>query len=47
MAHIYFVRHGETDWNREQRLQGNLDVYLNKAAGIGQVRALAHRLEFP
>jgi broad specificity phosphatase PhoE len=44
MGNIYLLRHGETDWNRERRLQGNLDVYLNKA-GIGQARALAHRLE--
>jgi len=44
MANIYLLRHGETDWNREHRLQGNLDVYLNKA-GLGQASALARRLE--
>ena len=26
---LYLVRHGETDWNRERRLQGTLDVPLN------------------
>src|SRR5262249_25444742 len=26
---LYFVRHGETDWNRERRLQGQHDVPLN------------------
>jgi probable phosphoglycerate mutase len=32
------VRHGETAWNAEHRVQGQLDVPLN---GIGQVQALA------
>jgi probable phosphoglycerate mutase len=26
---FYFVRHGETDWNAERRLQGQLDTALN------------------
>lgn len=26
---FYFVRHGETDWNAERRLQGGRDVPLN------------------
>lgn len=26
---LYFVRHGETDWNRQRRLQGQHDVPLN------------------
>ncbi len=30
MKHIYFVRHGETDWNKEKRSQGGLcDVPIN------------------
>lgn len=27
---FYFVRHGETDWNAERRLQGRLDIPLNE-----------------
>lgn len=27
---VYFVRHGETDWNRTRKLQGQLDVPLNE-----------------
>jgi probable phosphoglycerate mutase len=33
---IYFVRHGETDWNAEARLQGQRDVPLND---LGRVQA--------
>ncbi len=44
---LYFLRHGETDWNREQRYQGQRDVELN-ATGRGQAarngRALAAEL---
>ena len=31
---IYMIRHGETDWNRELRLQGREDVPLNAAGKI-------------
>lgn len=29
MGTLYFIRHGETDWNREGRLQGRTDTDLN------------------
>ena len=32
---LYFIRHGETDWNVEGRLQGQHDTPLN-AVGLGQ-----------
>lgn len=34
---LYFVRHGETDWNAEARYQGQVDIPLNDK-GRGQAR---------
>jgi broad specificity phosphatase PhoE len=39
---FYFLRHGETDWNRERRLQGHTDIPLN-ATGEAQAES-ARRL---
>jgi len=38
------VRHGETDWNRENRFQGHADPPLNDA-GRAQAQELAERLD--
>jgi probable phosphoglycerate mutase len=37
---ICIVRHGETDWNAERRIQGQIDIPLN-AAGQAQAAATA------
>jgi len=41
---LYFVRHGETEWNRDRRIQGRIDIPLN-AAGRAQAAAVARRLK--
>ena len=47
---IYFVRHGETDWNRQGLIQGSVETELNEK-GVSQAQAVAaaialHRDEF-
>ena len=41
---IIFVRHGKTDWNKENKLQGRTDILLNKN-GIEQVKKMATELK--
>lgn len=43
MTRICLVRHGETEWNAQQRIQGNLDIPLN-ANGMAQADAAARGL---
>ena len=40
---LCLVRHGETAWNAEHRVQGQLDVPLN-ATGLAQAQAIARAL---
>jgi broad specificity phosphatase PhoE len=40
---FYIARHGETDWNRQGRWQGQTDIPLNDA-GREQARSLGQRL---
>ncbi|WP_042147777.1 histidine phosphatase family protein [Paucisalibacillus sp. EB02] len=43
MTTIYLVRHGETDWNAERRMQGQTDIPLN-AKGVRQAEACGSAL---
>lgn len=40
---LYLIRHGETDYNRQERIQGQSDIALNER-GREQARAIAERL---
>ena len=43
MTDIFLIRHGETAWNAERRLQGHLDIPLN-GEGMRQAASLARAL---
>jgi broad specificity phosphatase PhoE len=40
---FWYLRHGETDWNRQGLSQGNIDIPLNEL-GLAQAREAAQRL---
>src|SRR5688500_14077681 len=44
MTTLLLARHGETDWNREFRIQGSSDIELNDL-GRAQARGLTQELE--
>ncbi len=44
IKNVWIFRHGETDWNRERRLQGHTNTPLN-AQGRLQARGLARQLK--
>ncbi|HNR00235.1 MAG TPA: histidine phosphatase family protein, partial [Trueperaceae bacterium] len=43
MVELWLIRHGETEWNRQGRIQGHSDNPLNDL-GRAQARALGGRL---
>ena len=43
MTELIVIRHGETDWNRQHRFQGQIDVPLNDV-GLAQAERLGARL---
>lgn len=47
---VYIVRHGQTDWNVEERLQGQADIDLNakgRSEATGNGRRLAELISDP
>ncbi len=43
MARIIFIRHGQTEWNRDERFRGRVDIALDEA-GLRQAEAAAQRI---
>ncbi len=42
--HLYLIRHAETNWNKEGRIQGDKDIPLNEK-GLQQARLAADKLK--
>lgn len=44
---FYFVRHGETDWNKESRIQGHTDIPLNETGRMQAEHAVGVLARLP
>ena len=45
MRRFFIIRHGETDWNSQRKLQGHVDIALN-SQGLRQAQGLVDFLTF-
>ena len=44
MTKIYILRHGQTDWNKDRRVQGHANTPLNEV-GISQAKEIKSEVE--
>lgn len=47
MREFFFLRHGETDWNRDNRIQGQISSVPLNATGLRQAEDAAGRFKTP
>ena len=41
---FYFLRHGETDWNKQQKIMGQSDIPLNET-GVLQAKTVVEKIQ--